>query len=190
MRDEKKPLSSLVASGLAMVSQGTSVFLPAMEKGLEARPLTVAWLKGAGAAAGGAASLFSAYADGASAVNELQNNRFILMSVLWVKTFVDGLGAVKLLGLLLEVIDKPLAERGALRITGFLAAEFLGIRVLAVLMTWEAMVAITLLQVIATWISDDELQLWCKKSVFGTAPLNRTLAVQDKALEAAIKEIS
>ncbi|MNB68444.1 hypothetical protein D3C81_150980 [compost metagenome] len=190
VQDDKKSLSSLTASGLAMVSQGTSVFLPAIEKGLEARPLTVAWLKGAGAATGGAASMFSVYADGASAVNELQNNRFILMSVLWVKTFVDGLGAVKLLGLLLEVIDKPLAERGALRITGFLAAEFLGIRVLAVLMTWEAMVAITLLQVIATWISDDELQLWCKKSVFGTAPLNRTLAVQDKALEAAIKEIS
>lgn len=189
VRDEKKPLSSLVASGLAMVSQGTSVFLPAMEKGLEARPLTVAWLKGAGAAAGGAASLFSAYADGASAVNELQNNRFILMSVLWVKTFVDGLGAVKLLGLLLEVIDKPLAERGALRITGFLSAEFFGIRVLAVLMTWEAMVAITLLQVIAVQVSDDELQLWCKKSVFGTAPFNRTLTDQDKALEAAIKDV-
>ncbi|MGU0056991.1 hypothetical protein ACVXG7_22225 [Enterobacter hormaechei] len=39
VREEKKPLSSLMASGLAMVSQGTSVILPAIEKGLEARSL-------------------------------------------------------------------------------------------------------------------------------------------------------
>jgi len=61
---------------------------------------------------------------------------------------------------------------------------------LAVLMTWEAMVAITLLQVVVTWISDDELQIWCKKCVFGTAPFNRSVADQNKALEAAIKDIS
>ncbi|WP_410751590.1 T6SS effector BTH_I2691 family protein [Citrobacter sp. U14242] len=188
--DDKKPMASLMASGLAMVSQGTSVFLPAIEKGLEARPLTVAWIKGAGAAAGGAASLFSVYADGASAYGELKNNRFSLSVVLIIKTAVDGLAVTKSIGLLLELIDKPLAQRAAGKITGFLAAEFLGIRVLAVLMTWEAMVAITLLQVIATWISDDELQLWCKKSVFGTTPLNRTMVEQDKALEAAIKDIS
>ncbi|ELY7488234.1 hypothetical protein SOJ85_000878 [Cronobacter turicensis] len=188
--DDKKPLSSLMASGLAMVSQGTSVFLPAIEKGLEARPLTVAWIKGAGAAAGGVASLFSVYADWGSTKAEFQNNRFALMSVLGLKTFVDVLGAVKSVGLLLEVIDKPLAKKAAGKITGFLAVEFLGIRVLAVLMTWEAMVAITLLQVVVTWISDDELQLWCKKCVFGTAPLNRSLADQNKALEAAIKDIS
>ncbi|WP_165464258.1 T6SS effector BTH_I2691 family protein [Enterobacter cloacae] len=53
VREEKKPLSSLMASGLAMVSQGTSVVLPAIEKGLEARELTVSWVKGVGAAAGG-----------------------------------------------------------------------------------------------------------------------------------------
>jgi hypothetical protein len=48
VRDEKKPLSSLMASGLAMVNQGTSVILPAVEKGLEARHLTVSWVKGVG----------------------------------------------------------------------------------------------------------------------------------------------
>jgi hypothetical protein len=52
------------------------------------------------------------------------------------------------------------------------------------------MVAITLLQVVATWISDNELQLWCEKCVFGTGPVNRSLMEQNKALEAAIKEIS
>ncbi|MFP2241325.1 T6SS effector BTH_I2691 family protein [Pseudescherichia vulneris] len=188
--DDKKPLSSLTASGLAMVSQTITVVLPAVEKGLEATPLTVAWIKGMGAVAGIGASAYSAIVDAASAQEEFQNNRFFLTTVLGLKTLVDGLGALKSVGLLLELIDKPLAQKAAGKITGFLAEKFLGIRILAVLMTWEAMVAITLLQVIATWISDDELQLWCKKSVFGTAPLNRTLAVQDKALEAAIKEIS
>ncbi|TCC76231.1 hypothetical protein EY919_10510 [Citrobacter braakii] len=98
--------------------------------------------------------------------------------------------AVKSLGLLLEVIDKPLAQKAAGKITGFLATEFLGIRILAVLMTWEAMVAITLLQVVVTWISDDELQEWCNKCVFGNKPANRTLDAQNEALEAAIKDIS
>jgi len=44
-------------------------------------------------------------------------------------------------------------------------------------------------QVIAIRVSDDELQLWCKKSVFGTAPFNRSLTDQNKALEAAIKDV-
>ena len=71
-----------------------------------------------------------------------------------------------------------------------LVVRYFGVRVLAVLMTREAMVAITLLQVIVAWISDDELQVWCNKCVFGTEPFNRSVADQNKALEAAIKDIS
>ncbi|HBK4618337.1 TPA: hypothetical protein LLS58_003575 [Klebsiella michiganensis] len=190
VREEKKPLSSLMASGLAMVSQGTSVILPAIEKGLEARELTVSWVKGVGAAAGGAASMFSVYADGANTYEEFQNNRFVLMSVMGLKTFVDGLAVTKSVGLLLEQFSKPIAKKIAGKITGALAWELLGIRILAVLMTWEVLVAITLLQVVVTWISDDELQVWCKKCVFGTAPFNRSVTDQNKALEAAIKDIS
>jgi len=190
VRDDKKPLASLIASGLAIVSQVTSVFLPAIEKGLEARPLTVAWIKGAGAAAGGAASVFSVYSDWMSTNGELDNNRYALTAILGLKTFVDALGVVKSLGLLLEAIGKPLAKDGADLIARGLAVEFFGIRVLAILMTWEAMVAITLLQVVVTWISDDELQVWCNKCVFGNKPANRTLDAQNKALEAAIKDIS
>ncbi|MCO0820256.1 hypothetical protein ACRRAT_22210 [Enterobacter hormaechei] len=57
-------------------------------------------------------------------------------------------------------------------------------------MTQETMVAISLLQVVLTWISDDELQIWCRKCVFGTAPFNRSVADQNKALEEAIKDIT
>ncbi|HBL9016768.1 TPA: hypothetical protein LTW89_004292, partial [Enterobacter hormaechei] len=143
VRDEKKPLASLLASGLAMVSQGTSVILPAIEKGLEARELTVAWVKGAGAAAGGAASVISVYVDGGAFIDELENNRFLLSSVLLIKTTIDVLAVTKSVGLLLELIGKPLAKDGADLIARGLAVEFLGIRILAVLMTWEVMVAIT-----------------------------------------------
>ncbi|EPR8183358.1 T6SS effector BTH_I2691 family protein [Enterobacter hormaechei] len=190
VREEKKPLSSLMASGLAMVSQGTSVILPAIEKGLEAHELTVSWVKGVGAAAGGTASLLSVYVDGGAFIDELENNRFLLSSVLLIKTTIDVLAVTKSIGLLLELIGKPLAKDGADLIARGLAVEFLGIRILAVLMTWEVMVAITLLQVVVTWISDDELQIWCKKCVFGTAPFNRSLTDQNKTLEGAIKDIS
>ncbi|TXT97895.1 hypothetical protein D4N07_22155 [Enterobacter hormaechei] len=64
------------------------------------------------------------------------------------------------------------------------------VRALAILLIWEVMVAITLLQVVVTWISDDELQIWCRKCVFGTAPFNRSLTDQNKALEGAIKDIT
>ncbi|HIA0230480.1 TPA: T6SS effector BTH_I2691 family protein [Enterobacter cloacae] len=190
VRDEKKPLASLLASGLAMVSQGASVILPAIEKGLEARELTVAWVKGVGAAAGGFASAILVFTDGASAVDEFKNNRFCLMGVMGLKTIVDGLAVTKSVGLLLEQFSKPIVKKVAGKITGFLAWEFSGIRILAVLITWEAMVAITLLQVVVTWMSDDELQIWCEKCVFGTGPFNRSLTDQNKALEAAIKDIS
>ncbi|MEG6357366.1 hypothetical protein UXO84_23155, partial [Enterobacter bugandensis] len=152
-RDDKKPLASLLASGLAMVSQGTTVILPAVEKGLEAGKLTVSWVKGVGALAGGGASAISVFTDGASAVDEFKNKRFCLMGVMVLKTFVDGLVVTKSVGLLLEQFSRPMAKKVAGKITGFLAWEFLGIRILAVLMTWEAMVAITLLQLVVTWIS-------------------------------------
>ena len=67
---------------------------------------------------------------------------------------------------------------------------YFGVRSLAILMAWAVMVAITLLQVVVTWISDDELQIWCRKCVSGTAPFNRSVADQNKALEGAIKDIS
>jgi hypothetical protein len=130
------------------------------------------------------------FADGASTYEELQNNRFLLSSVLLIKTTIDVLAVTKSVGLLLELIGKPLAKDGADLIARGLAVEFLGIRILAVLMTWEVMVAVTLIQVVVTWISDDELQIWCKKCVFGTAPFNRSLTDQNKALEGAIKDIS
>jgi hypothetical protein len=130
------------------------------------------------------------YADWGTTKAEFNNNRFVLMSALGLKTFVDVLGVTKSLGLLLETIGKPLTIDGANLISRGLAVEFLGIRVLAILMTWEAMVAITLLQIVVAWISDDDLQVWCNKCVFGTSPLNRSLSEQNKALEAAIKDIS
>ncbi|HAS1039343.1 TPA: hypothetical protein I3779_001249, partial [Enterobacter cloacae] len=157
---------------------------------LEARELTVAWVKGVGAAAGGFASAILVFTDGASAVDEFKNNRFCLMGVMGLKTIVDGLAVTKSVGLLLEQFSKPIVKKVAGKITGFLAWEFSGIRILAVLITWEAMVAITLLQVVVTWMSDDELQIWCEKCVFGTGPFNRSLTDQNKALEAAIKDIS
>jgi len=67
---------------------------------------------------------------------------------------------------------------------------YFGVRSLAILLAWAVMVAITLLQVVVTWISDDELQIWCRKCVSGTAPFNRSVADQNKALEGAIKDIS
>ncbi|HCM9670038.1 TPA: hypothetical protein N5O16_000189 [Enterobacter roggenkampii] len=108
VRDEKKPLASLLASGLAMVSQGTTVILPAIEKGLEAGKLTVSWVKGVGAAAGGAASMFSVFADGASTYEEWHNNRFVLFSLLIIKATVDVLVVTKSVGLLLEAISSVL----------------------------------------------------------------------------------
>ncbi|HDX8712067.1 TPA: hypothetical protein RQO21_004536 [Klebsiella michiganensis] len=59
---------------------------------------------------------------------------------------MDELAFTKSVGLLLEQFSKPIAKK----ITDFLAWEISGIRVLAVLMTWEAMVIITLLQVVVT----------------------------------------
>ena len=133
--------------------------------------------------------------------SEFQNNRFFLVGVLGLKTFVDVLTVTKSVGVLLEVISAVFEVKGkeeASRIIGLggkyiadkLVKKYFGVRVLAILMTWEAMVAITLLQLVVTWISDDELQIWCEKCVFGTAPFNRSVSDQNKALEAAIKDIS
>ncbi|SAD11202.1 Uncharacterised protein [Enterobacter cloacae] len=201
VRDEKKPLASLLASGLAMVSQGTTVILPAIEKGLEAGKLTVSWVKGVGAAAGGAASMFSVFADGASTYEEWHNNRFVLFSLLIIKATVDVLVVTKSVGLLLEAISSVLevkSKEKASKIIGLggkyiadkLVKKYFGVRILSILVIWEVMVAITLLHVVVTWISDEELQIWCEKYVFGAAPFNRSLADQNKAPEAAIKDIS
>ena len=141
------------------------------------------------------------FADGASTYEELQNNRFLLSSVLLIKTTVDVLAVTKSVGLLLEAISSVLevkSKEKASKIIGLggkyiadkLVKKYFGVRILSILVIWEVMVAITLLHVVVTWISDEELQIWCEKYVFGAAPFNRNLADQNKAPEAAIKDIS
>ncbi|EPQ0972565.1 T6SS effector BTH_I2691 family protein [Citrobacter farmeri] len=186
LKGDFKSIASLTASGLTLVTQTTTWVLPAFEKGVKAESMTLAWIKGVGAATGVAASCVSMFTDFLSARTEAQNNRVFLSIVLSLKIGVDGLTALKFSGSLMEVLGK---ERAAAGISAFLNYRIFGIRVLATLITWEAQIVILLLQGIAIWISDNDLQVWCKKSVFGVKPARSSMDEQDKKLEEAIKAV-
>jgi len=134
------------------------------------------------------ASIASVYTDILSSKSELEKGRFSLMGVYFIKGAVDGLVAVRYLGTLLSTINKERAKQMAGKITIFLEQKILGIRLLAALMLWEAQVAIILLQVVVAWLSDNDLQIWCKKCVFGIEPVKEPWDKQSKVLEDAIKE--
>ncbi|CAH0135821.1 hypothetical protein QLG07_06110 [Erwinia sp. V90_4] len=70
-----------------------------------------------------------------------------------------------------------------------LQMEIFGIRILAVLMTWEVQVAIVPLQMVVTLIEGNDLQVWCRQCVFGTQPPDKRWNEQRKALESAIREV-
>ncbi|MGF6562653.1 hypothetical protein ABIA51_003629 [Erwinia aphidicola] len=80
-------------------------------------------------------------------------------------------------------------EATAAAITKKLQMEIFGIRILAVLMTWEVQVAIVLLQVVVTLIEDNDLQVWCRHCVFGIEPSDKSWDEQRKALDSAFREI-
>ncbi|CAK9886275.1 MAG: hypothetical protein XXXJIFNMEKO3_02703 [Candidatus Erwinia impunctatus] len=102
---------------------------------------------------------------------------------------MDATAGLKYTGLLLEIFEHHAVNWDGGSISGLFAAQFFGIRIFAILASWQVVVAVTLLQVIATVIVDDELQMWCKRSVFGSAPVERDQMQQEKELTAAVKEI-
>ena len=189
LRDDRKPLSGVVASGLAVVSQTLALVTPAVEGGLKAGAVTVATVKGLGAAAGMLSSGWSLYTDWDAIDAERKKQRYALMGVYGLKTLNDGLTAAKYTGTLLEVFDNKYAVKAAVAITKTLQMEIFGIRILAVLMTWEVQVAIVLLQVVVTLIEDNDLQVWCRHCVFGIEPADKSWNEQRKTLDAAFKEI-
>ncbi|MDI3439021.1 T6SS effector BTH_I2691 family protein [Erwinia sp. V90_4] len=189
LRDDRKPLSGVVASGLAVVSQTLALVTPAVEGGLKAGAVTVATVKGLGAAAGMLSSGWSLYTDGLAVSSELEKQRSMLAGIMFTKGVLDLLTGVKYTGTLLEVFDNKYAVKTAAAITKSLQVEIFGIRILAVLMTWEVQVAIVLLQVVVTLIEDNDLQVWCRHCVFGIEPADKSWNEQRKALDAAFKEI-
>ena len=80
---------------------------------------------------------------------------------------------------------------GAIRVLVLLliAENILGVHLLSVLLIWGFTVALIFLQVVITWFSDDELQVWCRQCYFGSEPLYLGYDEQAERLNAAIKEI-
>lgn len=186
LRDDKKPLSGVVASGMAVVTQTLALVTPALEEGIKAGTATLAVIKGMGATAGMISSGMSLYTDGLAISSELEKQRSLLAGVMFMKGTVDLLSTVKYTGTLLDVLGKSSAAEN---IAAFLEKKILGIRILAVLMTWQVQVGILLLQVVTTLIEDNDLQVWCRQCVFGITPTDKSWNEQRKALESAFREI-
>ena len=185
-KGDLQSLATLAASGLTMIYQISDIVLPAIEKGEKASALTVGLVKGFGAFMGAAASALSSVIDVSKLISEKEKGQYSLVCFYFFKTAADTLATVKYVGMFLGAIGVTAVEA---RITALLASRILGIRMLAILMTWEFAVALILLQIIATYITDNELQVWCRQCYFGEAPLNISYSEQSERLSAAIKEV-
>ncbi|WP_146000955.1 T6SS effector BTH_I2691 family protein [Chimaeribacter californicus] len=181
-----KSQATLLASGMTMVYQVSDIVLPALEKGESAGARTIGLVKGLGAFMGGAASAISTIIDLNQFNKEIEKNRFGFVCFYTLKMGADGLGTVKYVGMFLGAVG---LTGSAENITKLLAFRILGVRVLAIFLTWEFSAILIFLQVIISWFSDNELQVWCRQCYFGSEPLYLGYSEQAERLNTAIKEI-
>ncbi|GJL48294.1 TPA: hypothetical protein U2L65_001928 [Citrobacter farmeri] len=188
---DKKAQAAMVMTAMA----GATVLLDALKPLLSAgeggeQRLSYLMVKGAGGLLGGFVSGMSAYTDIMQTAGAFDDNRLALAGVKGLKTASDAATAIKFAGLFLECLRFEIAEFLAGKISLFLAWSIFGVRVLACLITWEAQIAILLLETAVTLMTDNDLQRWCSQCVFGVTPKNICWKEQSESFDKAIKDVA
>ncbi|EPC3780450.1 hypothetical protein ACRZEV_000393 [Citrobacter farmeri] len=123
-------------------------------------------------------------------INSFNDNRLGLATIKSLKTASDTLAAIKFTGIFLECFKYQFAKEFAGKISLLLGWEIFGIKALACLVTWEAQIAILLLETAVILMTDNDLQRWCSQCVFGVTPKNISWKEQSESFDKAIKDAS
>ncbi|MBK0097106.1 hypothetical protein IBT49_14065 [Erwinia sp. S63] len=200
--NDLKSQAALAASGLSALSLISDLVLPAFEKGGASAVKTIESIKLSGALLGATASVATVYLDFKNIDKENNGRRFGLVAFYSTKTLVDAIGVAKYLGQFLSSVGTlaTVSRTNNGRIAQFalqsgekIGAGFLArtgaMRLLGILASWQVQVGLILLQVIITSFSDDDLQVWCTRCIYGKKPSFGSYDEQLISLQTTLKEI-
>ncbi|PKH24689.1 hypothetical protein CIG19_06620 [Enterobacterales bacterium CwR94] len=189
-REDRKPLTSVLASGLMVATQTMTMIAPAMEQGVINSQRAAGALKILGAKAGMAASGLSMFLSLDSAFTEGEKGHNGMSTLNALRGGTDVISFIKYSGDLLKLFKYESTEKISNGIRFFLTKKFFGVRVLTIMISWQFQVGILLLQGVIAIVQDDDLQIWCNNCVFGLSPAGKSWRKQQELLEQAVKDIT
>lgn len=181
-KENLKSFAQITSAFLGTISTSMDIVTPAVEHGIKSKVGTTS-VKFIGASAGTAASVISLGLDSSDLYSEITGHqRWSFVGLYVVKSVSDiALVAKASEGLLKLLTERTLIRQGV----ADAVTKFVAIRFVAWLASWEVMLALFLVeQLMSIWM-DNELQKWCRGSVFGLEPedeLQSTWSLRPKTI--------
>lgn len=167
----------LVQSGMSMLSSVITITMTPYYGLLKNSIRSQTW-KFAGSALGAVGTFISGWMDSEKAFDAFGKNQFDAITILALKTALDGSVGF---AILIDTTSTaaPLLKKLALRygtdaviqLTERVTAKAIAwatLRTVTALVGWEATVGLLVLQAAVDWLTPDELEAWCSRCAFGT----------------------
>ncbi|MBN3725185.1 T6SS effector BTH_I2691 family protein [Burkholderia sp. Ac-20379] len=182
--------TKLIKSGASLCSSIITIAMTPYYGTLKKSVRAMSW-KMVGGFLSGVGAFAAAWLDGGAASKKEKAGQYDVTVVLFVKA---GVGVASGGAFVIDAIStaaplfKRLAQRSGSRVV-MMAVEVVAprlamiaaLRVVSMLITWEATIAVFALQILADCLTPDELESWCSRCAFGTGQ-EAILRVKDHAV--------
>jgi len=174
-KGDSKSHAQIASAFLGSLSTATEIIEPAVKHGIQNGAGTTS-VKFVGTSAGTAAAVVNLVLDAEDLSSEIgsEHRRWIFVGLNGGKVAVDaGLAFKGLSGLLQVLVETKLFEGGMLAQFSSKLGTFVAGRLISFLASWEVMIALFLIEQLINYYYGNDLQKWCRASVFGLEPDNK-----------------
>ncbi|NDL00299.1 hypothetical protein [Photorhabdus bodei] len=170
-KGDAKGYAQVTSAFLSTLSTVADVIKPAIEFGIKNQAVTKS-IKFVGASAGAVASVLNLGIDGSDVVREWrkEDTRWSFFGLFLLKSSADVGLLVKSMSGLLEVLVKREFSNKIIELAFDQIGKIAAWRIIGFFASWQFMIIIFVLDELYTLFIDNDLQDWCRNSVFGKEP--------------------
>ncbi|MBS9428816.1 T6SS effector BTH_I2691 family protein [Photorhabdus akhurstii] len=170
-KGDVKGYAQVTSAFLSTLSTVADVIKPAIEFGIKNQAATKS-IKFVGASAGAVASVLNLGIDGSDVVREWrkEDTRWSFFGLSLLKSSADVGLLVKSMSGLLEVLVKREFSNKIIELAFDQIGKIAAWRIIGFFASWQFMIIIFVLDELYTLFIDNDLQDWCRNSVFGKEP--------------------
>lgn len=175
--NNKKTIVTLLAVVFGSVNIAADIIMPSVEYGLKIAPLinTLKWI---GNGAGAISSVLMLAIDFADGVKESNGQRrWLYIGLSGGKVLFDLAVATKALGMLLDFAQK----RGVVFASNVISERLIALaawKIIGIAASWYVMIGLFLIEKLFNYYYDNELDKWCRASVFGEDPAEELISTE------------
>lgn len=171
-KGDTKSHAQIASAFLGTLSTTTEIIEPAVKHGIQNGAGTTS-VKFVGTSAGTTATVINIALDTKDFISEIdsEHTRWAFVGLNGGKAVVDiGLALKSLGGLLKLLVANPSLKGGVIEILSGVLAKGVVAEVIGFLACWEVMIGMFLIEQLVNYYYGNNLQKWCRESVFGLEP--------------------